>query len=243
MSASPPTAASPYQRATPDERHKWQEIPSSSRDRNLLYGYVHACLLITIQAPTHFPPSPNRDYAPLSTSPREFPTTSESSAYLSATPRSDINEAGTPHRSQQHISQHSAGASSSTENDATEMLDANAPAQLPSIQRLNSCTSSSSSSGVVTNFHSKSLSQNQSCESSQSNFSTFESLDLNDTIDLNESGLPQCAANDGQAAIAAMVNGNGATASASAIANDNTGKDNGMSASLFAQNRYVIRSI
>ncbi|XP_055389182.1 serine/threonine-protein kinase par-1 isoform X3 [Condylostylus longicornis] len=62
------------------------------------------------------------------------------------------------------------------------------------IQRLNSYASSSSSSGVVTNFHSKSLSQNLSCESSRSNFSTFESLDLNlsDCSDLAGS-LPSCA--------------------------------------------------
>lgn len=62
------------------------------------------------------------------------------------------------------------------------------------IQRLNSYASSSSSSGVVTNFASKSLSQNLSCESSRSNFSTFESLDLNlsDCSDL-ASSLPSCA--------------------------------------------------
>lgn len=62
------------------------------------------------------------------------------------------------------------------------------------IQRLNSYASSSSSSGVVTNFHSKSLSQNLSCDSSRSNFSTFESLDLNlsDCSDL-ASSLPSCA--------------------------------------------------
>lgn len=64
----------------------------------------------------------------------------------------------------------------------------------PTIQRLNSYASSSSSSGVVTNFHSKSLSQNLSCESSRSNFSTFESLDLNlsDCSDFAAS-LPSCA--------------------------------------------------
>lgn len=63
------------------------------------------------------------------------------------------------------------------------------------IQRLNSYASSSSSSGVVTNFPSKSLSQNLSCDSSRSNFSTFESLDLNlsDCSDL-ASSLPSCAA-------------------------------------------------
>lgn len=63
-----------------------------------------------------------------------------------------------------------------------------------SIQRLNSYASSSSSSGVVTNFPSKSLSQNLSCDSSRSNFSTFESLELNlsDCSDLAGS-LPSCA--------------------------------------------------
>lgn len=67
--------------------------------------------------------------------------------------------------------------------------------QVPmTIQRLNSYASSSSSSGVVTNFHSKSLSQNLSCDSSRSNFSTFESLDFNlsDCGDLAGS-LPSCA--------------------------------------------------
>lgn len=59
----------------------------------------------------------------------------------------------------------------------------------PSIQRLNSYASSSSSSGVVANFHS-----NLSCDSSRSNFSTFESLELNlsDCSDLAIS-LPSCA--------------------------------------------------
>lgn len=58
------------------------------------------------------------------------------------------------------------------------------------IQRLNSYASSSSSSGVVTNFHSRNL----SCDSSRSNFSTFESLDFNlsDCGDLAGS-LPSCA--------------------------------------------------
>uniref|UniRef100_A0A182K9G4 non-specific serine/threonine protein kinase n=1 Tax=Anopheles christyi TaxID=43041 RepID=A0A182K9G4_9DIPT len=64
-----------------------------------------------------------------------------------------------------------------------------------SIQRLNSFASSSSSSGVVTNIHPKSLSQNLSCDSSRSNFSTFESLDLNlsDCAELAGS-LPSCTA-------------------------------------------------
>lgn len=61
------------------------------------------------------------------------------------------------------------------------------------IQRLNSYASSTSS-GIVTNFASKSLSQNLSCQSSQSNFSTFESLEMNlsDCSDL-ASSLPSCA--------------------------------------------------
>lgn len=76
-----------------------------------------------------------------------------------------------------------------------EMEDSQTPAMTSkNIQRLNSYASSSSSSGVVTNFQSKSLSQNLSCDSSRSNFSTFESLDLNlsDCSDL-ASSLPSCA--------------------------------------------------
>lgn len=76
------------------------------------------------------------------------------------------------------------------------MDDTPTPTTLSSttIQRLNSYASSSSSSGVVTNLPSKSLSQNLSCDSSRSNFSTFESLDLNlsDCSDL-ASSLPSCA--------------------------------------------------
>lgn len=75
------------------------------------------------------------------------------------------------------------------------MDDVQTPATIAStIQRLNSYASSSSSSGVVTNFASKSLSQNLSCDSSRSNFSTFESLDLN-LSDCSElaSSLPSCA--------------------------------------------------
>lgn len=69
-----------------------------------------------------------------------------------------------------------------------------APTVSSNIQRLNSYASSSSSSGVVTNFAFKSLSQNLSCDSSRSNFSTFESLDLNlsDCSDI-ASSLPSCA--------------------------------------------------
>lgn len=76
----------------------------------------------------------------------------------------------------------------------------------PSMQRLNSYASSSSSSGVVTNFHSKSLSQNLSCESSRSNFSTLESLDLNlsDCSDLAGS-LPSCASSSAQTTIDTTV--------------------------------------
>lgn len=185
----------------------------------------------------------HRDYAPLGVSPREFPSTSDTSAYLTAGNDSSALQQQL-HRSQQHISNNGGGASS-TETDVTEMNDANAPAgaQLATIQRLNSCTSSSSSSGVVTNFHSKSLSQNQSCESSQSNFSTFESLDLNgsESCDLAAS-LPSCAT-DTTVVAAGAGSGSvaGGAAVAIAIANDNANKDNGMS--LFAQNRYVIRSI
>lgn len=73
-------------------------------------------------------------------------------------------------------------------------MDDQATAVPVQIQRLNSYASSSSSSGVVTNFHSKSLSQNLSCDSSRSNFSTFESLELNlsDCSELAGS-LPSCA--------------------------------------------------
>lgn len=79
-----------------------------------------------------------------------------------------------------------------------EMDEVQTPATVTSnIQRLNSYASSSSSSGVVANFPSKSLSQNLSCDSSRSNFSTFESLDLNlsDCSDL-ASSLPSCASNN-----------------------------------------------
>lgn len=73
-------------------------------------------------------------------------------------------------------------------------MDDQATAVPVQIQRLNSYASSSSSSGVVTNFHSKSLSQNLSCDSSRNNFSTFESLELNlsDCSELAAS-LPSCA--------------------------------------------------
>lgn len=96
-------------------------------------------------------------------------------------------------RHSQILQQYSSSTDEGCETDHGEMDDikSSVPA---SIQRLNSYASSSSSSGVVTNFHSKSLSQNLSCESSRSNFSTFESLDLNlsDCSDLAAS-LPSCA--------------------------------------------------
>ncbi|XP_055910115.1 serine/threonine-protein kinase SIK2 isoform X2 [Eupeodes corollae] len=83
--------------------------------------------------------------------------------------------------------------SSSTDEgcDTDQGYDLKVP--MPSMQRLNSYASSSSSSGVVTNFYSKSLSQNLSCGSSRSNFSTLESLDLNlsNCSDLAGS-LPSC---------------------------------------------------
>lgn len=94
----------------------------------------------------------------------------------------------------------SAAASASATCQASSSLPT------PSIQRLNSYASSSSSSGVVTNFHSKSLSQNLSCESSRSNFSTLESLDLNlsDCSDLAGS-LPSCASSSAQTTIDTTV--------------------------------------
>lgn len=92
-------------------------------------------------------------------------------------------------RHSQILQQYSSSTDEGCETDHGEMDDikSSVPA---SIQRLNSYASSSSSSGVVT----KCLSQNLSCESSRSNFSTFESLDLNlsDCSDLAAS-LPSCA--------------------------------------------------
>lgn len=81
-------------------------------------------------------------------------------------------------------------SSSTDEGCETDLEDAPAP-------RL-SYASSSSSSGVVTNFNnSKSLSQNLSRDSSQSNFSTFESFEyqLSDSSDL-ASSLPSCTSTD-----------------------------------------------
>jgi hypothetical protein len=98
------------------------------------------------------------------------------------------------------------------------MDDAQPQSMPPAIQRLNSYASSSSSSGVVANFHSKSLSQNLSCDSSRSNFSTFESLDLNlsDCSDLAGS-LPSCATNGVS----------GGTGSSGGVGADYNGKDEG----------------
>lgn len=89
---------------------------------------------------------------------------------------------------------------------ATPAINSNNVLPAPPIQRLNSYASSSSSSGVATNFHSKSLSQNLSCESSRSNFSTFESLDLilSDCSDLAGS-LPSCASSSAQTTIDTTV--------------------------------------
>lgn len=97
-------------------------------------------------------------------------------------------------RHSQIIQQCSSSTDEGCDTDHGEMEDVIQPSVPPSIQRLNSYASSSSSSGVVTNFPSKSLSQNLSCDSSRSNFSTFESLDLNlsDCSDLAAS-LPSCA--------------------------------------------------
>lgn len=97
-------------------------------------------------------------------------------------------------RHSQIIQQCSSSTDEGCDTDHGEMEDVIQPSVPPSIQRLNSYASSSSSSGVVTNFQSKSLSQNLSCDSSRSNFSTFESLDLNlsDCSDLAAS-LPSCA--------------------------------------------------
>lgn len=115
--------------------------------------------------------------------------------YASYTPvaEGDSNSFQIPRHSQ-IIQQCSSSTDEGCDTDHGEMEDVIQPSVPPSIQRLNSYASSSSSSGVVTNFHSKSLSQNLSCESSRSNFSTFESLDLNlsDCSDLAAS-LPSCA--------------------------------------------------
>lgn len=88
-------------------------------------------------------------------------------------------------------------SSSTDEGCETDMEDV--PSVPSGVQnRLSSYASSSSSSGVVTFFNNKSLSQNLSCDSSQSNFSTFESLDyqLSDCSSELASSLPSCTSND-----------------------------------------------
>ena len=88
-------------------------------------------------------------------------------------------------------------SSSTDEGCETDMEDvANATSGVQN--RLSSYASSSSSSGVVTFFNNKSLSQNLSCDSSQSNFSTFESLDyqLSDCSSELASSLPSCTSNE-----------------------------------------------
>ncbi|XP_049874802.1 serine/threonine-protein kinase SIK2 [Pectinophora gossypiella] len=88
-------------------------------------------------------------------------------------------------------------SSSTDEGCETDMEDvANVPSGVQN--RLSSYASSSSSSGVVTFFNNKSLSQNLSCDSSQSNFSTFESLDyqLSDCSSELASSLPSCTSNE-----------------------------------------------
>lgn len=110
-------------------------------------------------------------------------------------------------RHSQIIQQYSSSTDEGCDTDHGDMDET--PSTLPApIQRLNSYASSSSSSGVATNFHSKSLSQNLSCESSRSNFSTFESLDLNlsDCSDLAGS-LPSCASSSAQTTIDTTVDG------------------------------------
>lgn len=88
-------------------------------------------------------------------------------------------------------------SSSTDEGCETDMEDVgNVPSGVQN--RLSSYASSSSSSGVVTFFNNKSLSQNLSCDSSQSNFSTFESLDyqLSDCSSELASSLPSCTSNE-----------------------------------------------
>lgn len=124
----------------------------------------------------------------------------------------DLNDPQSLHqRHSQIIQQYSSSTDEGCDTDHGEMDDVPATSSslpAPSIQRLNSYASSSSSSGVATNFHSKSLSQNLSCESSRSNFSTFESLDLNlsDCSDLAGS-LPSCASSSAQTTIDTTVDG------------------------------------
>lgn len=87
-------------------------------------------------------------------------------------------------------------SSSTDEGCETDMDDLSSIPNAP--QRLGSYASSSSSSGVVNFYNTKSLSQNLSCESSQSNFSAFESLDyqLSDCSSDLTSSLPSCTSTD-----------------------------------------------
>ncbi|XP_041981512.1 serine/threonine-protein kinase SIK2-like [Aricia agestis] len=88
-------------------------------------------------------------------------------------------------------------SSSTDEGCETDMEDVPSTTIGPQ-NRLSSYASSSSSSGVVTFFNNKSLSQNLSCDSSQSNFSAFESIDyqLSDCSSELASSLPSCTSND-----------------------------------------------
>lgn len=90
---------------------------------------------------------------------------------------------------------------SSSTDEGCEMehedSDEQTQSSLPfSLQRLNSLTSSSSSSGVITNnYQTKCLSQNLSCESSQSNLLTFENLNLNNINTENNVDMPPTSSN------------------------------------------------
>lgn len=88
--------------------------------------------------------------------------------------------------------QYSSSTDEGCETDMEELSGTPAP------QRLGSYASSSSSSGVVNFYNTKSLSQNLSCDSSQSNFSGFESLDyqLSDCSSDLASSLPSCTSTD-----------------------------------------------
>ncbi|XP_049700364.2 serine/threonine-protein kinase SIK2 [Helicoverpa armigera] len=90
--------------------------------------------------------------------------------------------------------QYSSSTDEGCETDMEDVANASSGVQ----NRLSSYASSSSSSGVVTFFNNKSLSQNLSCDSSQSNFSTFESLDyqLSDCSSELASSLPSCTSNE-----------------------------------------------
>lgn len=90
--------------------------------------------------------------------------------------------------------QYSSSTDEGCETDMEDVANASSGVQ----NRLSSYASSSSSSGVVTFFNNKSLSQNLSCDSSQSNFSTFESLDyqLSECSSELASSLPSCTSNE-----------------------------------------------